>query len=404
MKKLAAFFVSILLLSALSAQNNIPKEIYDKARVIVGAEKMNSYVPQLANKKIGLVVNHTSLVGEPGKEKHLVDTLVKQGITIDKIFVPEHGFRGKADAGENVGNSVDAKTGIAIVSLYGSKKKPAKEDLANIDLMIFDIQDVGARFYTYISTMHYVMEACAENNIPLVVLDRPNPNGFYVDGPILKPEFKSFVGMHPVPVVHGMTVGEYARMINGEKWLEGGRTCRLTVITCDNYFHNDTYEVRTKPSPNLPNMTAIYLYPSLCFFEGTIVSVGRGTPYPFQIIGYPEYGSKTFEFTPKSVEGAKNPPYLNTVCYGIDLKEYGKNYFFENKKLNLNWLLEMYKKATDKTKFFNNFFDKLAGSEELRQQIIAGKTEAEIRQSWQADLEQFLVMRQQYLLYKDFNR
>lgn len=387
----------------ISAQNNLETGFYDKAKVVVGAEKMNNYVPQLKNKKIGLVVNHTSLVGEFEKEKHLVDTLVKLGITIDKIFVPEHGFRGKADAGENVGNSIDAKTGIAIVSLYGNKKKPTKEDLASIDFMIFDIQDVGARFYTYISTMHYVMEACAENNVPLVVLDRPNPNGFYVDGPVLKPEFKSFVGMHPVPVVHGLTVGEYAKMINGEKWLEGGKQCRLTVIPCDNYFHDDTYEVRVKPSPNLPNMTAIYLYPSLCFFEGTIVSVGRGTSYPFQIFGYPEFPSKIFEFTPKSVEGAKNPPYLNTKCYGMDLREYGKNYFLENRKLNIKWLIDAYNRTPDKSKFFNNFFDKLAGSEQLRQQIIAGKTETQIRQSWQADLEEFIVMRQQYLLYKDIN-
>jgi uncharacterized protein YbbC (DUF1343 family) len=403
MKHFIIIATSIAAFFSASCQPQSETTIYDKAKVVVGAEKMNNYVPQLKGKKIGVVVNHTSLVGEYGKEKHLVDSLVKQGITIEKIFVPEHGFRGKADAGENVGNSIDAATGVAIVSLYGSKKKPAPEDLANIDLMIFDIQDVGARFYTYISTMHYVMEACAENNVPLVVLDRPNPNGFYVDGPVLKTEFKSFVGMHPVPVVHGMTVGEYAKMINGEKWLEGGKQCRLTVIPCDNYFHDDTYEVRTKPSPNLPNMTAIYLYPSICFFEGTIVSVGRGTDAPFQIIGYPEYQSKSFEFTPKSVEGAKNPPHLNIKCYGLDLREYGKNHFMQKKQLEISWLIELYKRTPDKTKFFNNFFDKLAGTDQLRQQIIAGKNEQQIRQSWQQDLEQFMVIRREYLLYKDFN-
>jgi uncharacterized protein YbbC (DUF1343 family) len=404
MKYLLLYLFSAFVFQTANGQNAATVE-YGKPRVIVGAEKTDKYVPQLKGKKVGLVVNHTSLIGEPYKEKHLVDSLVKLGIVIDKIFSPEHGFRGKADAGENIGNAIDTKTGIAVVSLYGNKKKPAKEDLANIDIMLFDIQDVGARFYTYISTMHYVMEACAENNIPLVVLDRPNPNGFYVDGPVLKKEFKSFVGMHPVPVAHGMTVGEYAKMINGEKWLEGGKECRLTVITCDNYFHSDTYELREKPSPNLSTMTAIYLYPSICFFEGTIVSVGRGTSTPFQVIGYPEYPVKNFEFTPKSVEGAKNPPHLNVKCYGMDLKDFGKDFFMLNRKISLGWLIEMYRKTPDKTKFFNsnNFFDKLAGTDELRLQIIAGKTEEQIRQSWQQDLEQFISIRQQYLLYKDFH-
>lgn len=400
MKNLSILFFSIFSVLVVSAQNALAS--HDRPRIIMGAEKIKQYVPSLKDKKIGLVVNHTSLIGEPFKEKHLVDSLVKLGVVIDKIFVPEHGFRGKADAGENVGNSVDIKTGIAIVSLYGNKKKPIVEDLKDIDIMLFDIQDVGVRFYTYISTMHYVMEACAESNIPLVVLDRPNPNGFYVDGPVLKPAFKSFVGMHPVPVVHGMTVGEYAKMINGEKWLEGGIECRLTVIPCDNYFHNDLYDIRTKPSPNLSSMTAIYLYPSLCFFEGTIVSVGRGTSSPFQVIGYPEYPSKNYEFTPKSVEGAKSPPYLNTKCYGIDLKDFGKSYFQNKRAIDISWLIGMYNKAPQKDKFFNNFFDKLAGTDELRNQIISGKTENQIRQTWHQGIEQFLVTRKKYLLYKDY--
>jgi uncharacterized protein YbbC (DUF1343 family) len=373
-----------------------------KPAIRTGADRTEMYVPQLKDKRIGLVVNQSSVIGEYGKEVHLADSLHKLGIKIDKIFVPEHGFRGTADAGEKIDNTLDPKTKIPIISLYGNKKKPAPEDLNNIDIMLFDIQDVGARFYTYISTLHYVMESCAENNIPLVILDRPNPNGFYIDGPVLKPEYKSFVGMHPVPIVHGMTIGEYARMINGERWLEAGKQCRLTVIPCQYYHHNETYQLRIKPSPNLPNMTAVYLYPSLCLFEGTIVSVGRGTDKPFQIIGYPEYPVKEFEFTPKSVEGAKNPPYLNVTCYGIDLKNFGKEYFLQRRSLDLSWLIALYKKYPHKEKFFTPFFDKLAGTDELRKQIENGKSEEEIRQSWHQDIVRFLEIRKKYLLYPDF--
>jgi uncharacterized protein YbbC (DUF1343 family) len=378
------------------------KPAYDKPLIRMGAERMDLYVPQLKGKKIGIVTNHTALVGTYGKEVHLVDTLLKQDVSIQKIFVPEHGFRGKADAGEKVDNSVDSKTRIPLVSLYGDNKKPSVTDLKDLDIILFDIQDVGARFYTYISTMHYVMEACAENNIPLVILDRPNPNGFYVDGPVLKPEFKSFVGMHPIPIVHGLTIGELAKMINGEKWLEGGKECRLTVIPCENYHHNETYKLIEKPSPNLPNMNAIYLYPSLCLFEGTIVSVGRGTDKPFQIIGYPEYPVKNFSFTPKSVEGAKSPPYMNKQCYGLDLKNFDRDYFIQRRSIDLSWLIGMYAKSADKAKFFNSFFDKLAGTDELRKQIEAGKPENEIRESWSTDLKMYLEKRKKYLLYKDY--
>lgn len=373
-----------------------------KPAIRVGAARTELYVSQLIGKRLGVVTNHTALVGDYGKEVHLVDTLLRLNLLIDRIFVPEHGFRGVADAGEHIENTVDAVTGIPVVSLYGTKKKPSTDDVRNIDIMLFDIQDVGARFYTYISTLHYVMESCAENNIPLVVLDRPNPNGFYIDGPVLKPSYKSFVGMHPVPVVHGMTVGEYARMINGEKWMLGGKQCRLTVIPCEYYHHNDLYSLRVKPSPNLPNMTAIYLYPSLCFFEGTIVSVGRGTDWPFQIIGYPDYPVKEFSFTPQQREGAKNPPYLNQTCYGIDLKHFGKEYFLQRRSLDLSWLIGMYQKSPLKDTFFTPFFDKLAGTDELRNQIIQGKTEQEIRDSWQPDLIRFKEIRKKYLLYPDF--
>jgi len=379
-----------------------PSPAYDKPLLRMGAERMEMYISQLKGKKTAIVTNHTAIVGEYGKEVHLVDTLLTSGVIITKIFVPEHGFRGKADAGEKVDNAVDSKTGIPLVSLYGNNKKPPVVDLKDVDIILFDIQDVGARFYTYISTMHYVMEACAENNIPLVILDRPNPNGFYVDGPVLKPEFKSFVGMHPIPIVHGMTIGELAKMINGEKWLEGGKECRLTIIPCEYYHHNETYKLNVKPSPNLPNMNAIYLYPSLCLFEGTIISVGRGTDKPFQIIGYPEYPVKNFEFTPKSVEGAKTPPYQDKKCYGIDLKNFERDYFLSKRSIDLSWLIGMYQKCADKEKFFTSFFEKLAGTDELRKQIQAGKSESEIRESWNIDLKVFLEKRKKYLLYKDF--
>ncbi|MEM9824359.1 MAG: DUF1343 domain-containing protein, partial [Bacteroidota bacterium] len=297
-----------------SSNSQDPEEL---ATILTGAEQIDRYLPKLSGKKIAMVVNQTSRVGD----QHLVDALVQKGVQIKGIFAPEHGFRGKADAGEKVQDGKDAKTGVPLISLYGKKKKPGKEDLQGIDLVLFDIQDVGARFYTYISTMHYVMEACAENQLPLLILDRPNPNGHYVDGPILAGTHQSFVGMHPVPIVHGMTVGEYAQMINGEGWLAGGIQCTLEVIPCKYYDHQRFYALPLKPSPNLPNMTAIYLYPSLCLFEGTQLSVGRGTNRQFQIYGHPDLSVGSFEFRPASMEGAKYPKHEGKLCRGVDLSQ-----------------------------------------------------------------------------------
>ena len=312
------------------------------------------------------------------KNVHLVDILLNEGVNIVKVFSPEHGFRGKADAGAKVRDEIDLQTGLPIYSLYGkSRRKPSKEVLKDIDLMLFDLQDVGVRFYTYISSMHYVMESCTENNIPLILLDRPNPNGFYVDGPILDPKFKSFVGMHKVPVVHGMTIGEYAKMINGENWLNDSVQCSLEVIPCLNYNHFMKYKLPIAPSPNLPNMRSVYLYPSLCFFEGTNVSIGRGTNLQFQIIGNPNWKNYTFTFTPESMPGAKTPKHINSKCYGIDLRNNPRL-----SSINLKWIIEAYKNSEDKISFFGKSFDKLAGTYDLKKQIIKGENEIQIKKSW----------------------
>lgn len=362
--------------------------------VIPGAEQLNVYLPKLKNKKVALVVNHTSLVGNT----HLADTLLACNVNIVKIFAPEHGFRGMADAGEHVKNETDVKTGLPIVSLYGKNKKPTAEQLANIDLIIFDIQDVGARFYTYISTMHYIMEAAAENNIKVLILDRPNPNGYYIDGPVMEEKYKSFVGMHPIPVVHGLTVGELALMINGEKWLPNGLQADIEIIKTQNYSHKDLYHLPVKPSPNLPNDLSISLYPSLCLFEGTNISIARGTTFPFQAIGYPDKKFGTFTFTPKSIDGmAKNPPLENQLCYGIDFRTEPDIHGF-----SLAYLIKYYNLTSDKNTYFNNFFNKLAGNDKLIEQIKSGKTEAEIRKSWQPDLNAYKAKRKKYLLYPDF--
>jgi uncharacterized protein YbbC (DUF1343 family) len=369
-------------------------------KIVTGAEQVSRWELLLKGKKVALLVNQTAMVGNT----HLVDTMVALKIDVVKIFAPEHGFRGGADAGEDVKDSVDAKTKIPVVSIYGSKVKPTDTDLAGIDLVVFDIQDVGARFYTFISSLHYMMEACADNDVALLVLDRPNPNGFYVDGPVLKKEFSSFVGVDPIPVVHGLTVAEYAQMVNGEEWLGKDKKCRLQYVNCVNYTHARGYVLPVKPSPNLPNAVAVYLYPWLCFFEGTNVSLGRGTDRPFQIIGAPELTGKqyTTKFTPKSMPGAKNPPLLNKECKGLDLS----NYMIDtnNKQIQLHYLLDAYNAFPDKSKFFlaNNFIDKLAGTDELRKQILADKTEVEIRASWQPALNDYKVIRSKYLLYKDF--
>ncbi|QHT71608.1 DUF1343 domain-containing protein [Rhodocytophaga rosea] len=361
----------------------------EAAQLLTGAQQLNAYLPELAGKQVAMVVNHTSLVGNT----HLVDTLLSHKINIRKIFAPEHGFRGEASNGETLKNEIDPNTGLPLVSLYGKNKKPTAEQLADIDLVIFDIQDVGTRFFTYISTMHYVMEACAENAKQVIVLDRPNPNGHYIDGPILKPAFKSFVGMHPIPIVHGLTVGELAQMINGEKWLAGGKSCNLKVIPVKEYTHQTEYILPVKPSPNLPNQQSIRLYPTTCLFEGTMLSVGRGTDYPFQVIGAPDPGFGNFTFTPKDLPYAKNPPHANVKCYGQDFRQDTLNH------LSIQLVIDMYKKAPDKTKFFKPYFNTLTGTDQVRKHIESGMTEAQIKQSWQQELQAYKAMRNKYLLY-----
>lgn len=373
-------------------------------RLLMGADQIELYLPKLEGKRVGITTNHTSIVGYPQKPNHIVDTLLALGINVVAIYTPEHGFRGEADAGAKIKNGKDEKTGLPIVSLYGKKRKPEASDIEDIDIMLFDIQDVGARFYTYISTMHYLMEACAENDKKLIVLDRPNPNGFYVDGPVLDPNYKSFVGMHPVPIVHGMTVGEYANMINAESWLANEVSCDLEVIKCQGYSHNVRYKLPIKPSPNLPNQTSIYLYPSLCMFEGTVISIGRGTNFPFQVIGSPQIKGTDFHFTPQSMSGAKNPKLEGEKCFGQDLSQLKDEYFIQNREINIDWLISFYNKYEgEKSEFFTNYFDKLAGSDLLREQIESGKDVDFIRKSWQQDLEKFLSIRSKYLLYPDFN-
>lgn len=374
-------------------------EVYDFAngRIITGAERTAEYLPLLRNARVAVVTNQTGLIGPA----HLVDSLLALGVKVVKVFAPEHGFRGEADAGEQVGHDRDKRTGLQIISLYGNNKKPTAQQLADVDILLFDIQDVGVRFYTYISTLHYVMEAAAELGKRVVVLDRPNPNGFYVDGPVLDTAYRSFVGMHPVPLVHGMTIGEYARMINGEGWLTGGLKCDLTVIPCAGYVHASFYELPVRPSPNLPNMAAIYLYPALGLFEGTIVSVGRGTDKPFQCIGFPGCMLGDYNFTPRSIAGAKDPPYLGRACTGLDLGAYGEVYSRADPKLDLQWLIGMYDGAPDKKKFFNSFFDKLAGGTSLRRAVLEGRSEEEIRESWRPGQEAFKRIRQAYLLYPE---
>ncbi len=384
--------LSLFLFATFCADLEQPTKV--QKQVIVGAERINAYLPTLRNKRVALTVNHTSMLGN----QHLVDTLLAKGIQISKIFAPEHGFRGKADAGEKVDNQQDPQTKLPIISLYGKNKKPSKKQLANVDIVVFDIQDVGVRFYTYISTMHYLMEACASAKIPFMVLDRPNPNGFYVDGPVLDTALRSFVGMHPIPIVHGLTVAELAQMINGENWLSDNMQLDLCIIPCLNYTHSVRYSVPVKPSPNLPNDRAIYLYPSLCLFEGTNISVGRGTKKPFQIIGAPGYENYTFTFIPQSMPGAKHPKHKKKICFGKDLSGNNsyKYHFF------LQELIDFYQKAPDREVFFNDFFEKLAGNRTLRKKIEQQLSEETIRESWLPRLANYKKIRKLYLLYEDF--
>ena len=368
----------------------IPKEQY-----VCGAQDTDNYLHLIEGKRVGVVANQTSLIGET----HLVDSLVSLGVNVKRIFTPEHGFRGAADAGAKVNDGKDEKTGIEIASLYGKTKKPTDEMLRDIDVMLFDLQDVGVRFYTYISTLTYVMEACAENDIRVVVLDCPNPNGFYIDGPVLKLENKSFVGMHPVPVVYGMTIGEYGKMVNGEGWLKNGIHCELTVVGVPGYDSNAIYELPVKPSPNLPNWESVYLYPSLCLFEGTDVSVGRGTDKPFQIFGHPELRGD-YTFTPQSMEGASKPLFEGEKCRGLDLTEFAHDYANNTPQLHLEWLIDAYQQLTGKNfLFFKKYFNLLAGDNILIQQIENGKSAEGIRASWVSDLEKFKAIREKYLIY-----
>ena len=365
----------------------------DKAHYVSAAMQLDDYLPLIEGKRIGIVGNQTSIVGET----HLVDTLLSLGVDIRKIYTPEHGFRGTADAGAKVNSGKDEKTGIPIVSLYGKNKKPTPEMLQDIDVILFDLQDVGVRFYTYISTMSYVMEAAAENDIPVIVLDRPNPNGFYVDGPVLKSENTSFVGMHQVPVVYGMTIGEYAKMVNGEGWLKNGVTCDLTVIPIKKYNRKAIYELPVKPSPNLPNWESVYLYPTLCFFEGTNVSVGRGTETPFQVYGHPDMRG-SYTFTPKSTSGATKPLLEGQRCRGENLVEFAHDYARNANQLHLEWIIEAYQQLKDKG-FFKDYFRLLSGDKQLQRDIENGKNANEIRASWKDDLEAFKAIRVKYLMY-----
>ena len=388
MKNLFTVALVFLLVYSCNAENN--------GKLLTGADQPEKYLPLLKDKKVGVVVNHTSVKGDI----HLVDFLLSEGVEVAKIFAPEHGFRGDASAGEKIEDGVDSKTGLPVFSLYGDTRKPTAEHLEGLDIVVFDIQDVGCRFYTYISTMHLVMEACAEHDKTVLVLDRPNPNGDYIDGPVLDMEFQSFVGMHPIPVVHGCTVGELAQMINGENWLDTPKKCELIIVRAENYSHKTEYSLPVSPSPNLPNDLAIQLYPSLCFFEATSLSIGRGTDFPFQVIGGPNPKLGDFTFTPRSIPGvAVNPKNEGEKCYGVDLRKLN-----EAPDFTLKYFMDFYHQYKNEEEFLTRerWFNLLAGTDELIKKIREGRSEEEIRKSWQSDLEQYKNVRRKYLLYPDF--
>lgn len=426
MKLLFTLFIVLITNISCSAQKSLPVVI-NETRILPAAERINVYLPLIKGRKVGIFANQTSLVGHT----HLVDTLIKLGVDIKVIFGPEHGFRGTADAGEKIGNYIDEKTGIPVVSLYGSKRRPSPEDVKNVDILIFDIQDVGVRFYTFISSLEEFMEAAFDMGKPLMILDRPNPNGFYVDGPVLDKKFQSFVGRQPVPIVYGMTIAEYAFMIAGEKWLSDKANSRydyyklyaknsvdtpfhFQVIKCGNYTHKSKYILPVRPSPNLPDIQSVYLYPSTCFFEGTVLSEGRGTNKPFQVFGHPSFSKKLYSFTPNPNEGAKSSKLYGQVCYGWNLSGKPEEVLERvNNKVQLKWLMEAYLLFPQKDSFFilpksgkmeESFFNKLAGNNELWQQIKNGATEEAIRKSWEPKLEEFKKIRKKYLLYEDFER
>ncbi len=370
------------------------------AGVVAGAEQIDAYIGGLQGKKVGILTNHTGMVGG----RHLVDTLLSLGVNVLAVFAPEHGFRGDADAGEKVGSYVDPKTGVNVISIYGSSRKPKQEDVRKLDVVLFDIQDVGLRYYTYLSSMHLMMETCAETGVPMIVLDRPNPNGMYIDGPVIETKYRSFVGMHPIPVVHGMTLGELAQMINGERWLAGGCTCELTVVPCRNYTHATRYALPVAPSPNLPNMRSVYLYSALCCMEGTVVSIGRGTDFPFQVCGHSALrGNKDFPFTftPRVGAAAKNPPQKDRLCYGIDLRQLPDDEYVIAHGVDLSYVIACYRAMPQKADFFNSMFEKLLGVSYIREMIVAGKSAKEIKARWKNDVESFRTQRKPYLLYEE---
>lgn len=375
-----------------------------QGKLQTGAEQTALYVPYLKGKRVGMVVNQTSVIGK----QTTIDSLLKLGVKIVKIFGPEHGFRGNASNGTHVDDEIDTKTGIKVVSLYGKHSSPTKAELSDIDVMVFDIQDVGVRFYTYINTLQHVMEACAANNKEVLILDRPNPNGFYIDGPVLAPQFKSGIGLKPIPAVHGLTVGEYAQMLNGENWLDNKLKCKIKIIKVANYTHDTPYELPVNPSPNLNTPQSILLYPTTCLFEGTYLNYGRGTQFPFTIVGAPALkGKYSFSFTPVSIPGmSESPLFMNQVCYGLDLRNYDTEIFRKTKQINLSWIIELYKNSPNKADFFNSSLskqmgtiEKLIGVADFRKQIIAGKSEKEIRASWEPGLSKYKTMRKKYLLY-----
>jgi uncharacterized protein YbbC (DUF1343 family) len=371
--------------------------VITSAQVHCGAERTDLYYSHLRHKNIAVVANAASMVGKV----NVVDTLLHSGLKVEKIFCPEHGFRVFSDAGQTIKNSMDSATKLPVISLYGKKKKPDPADLKDIDIVVFDLQDVGVRCYTYLSTLSYMMEACSQANIPLMVFDRPNPNVFYIDGPVMDTSLYSFVGLHPVPLVYGMTIGEYAKMINEEGWLKDRVICDLQVIPVENYTHQTMYQLPVRPSPNLTGMNAVYLYPSLCLFEGTIVSVGRGTSFPFEVYGHPAFKGFSFEFTPQAGKGLSNPLYSGQLCRGLDLRDFYKTHPRLFGRINLIWLIMAYKTMGSDPHFFNDSFDRLAGTTELRKQIIEGKPEQEIRQGWEEGLEKFKEIRKKYLIYPE---
>lgn len=395
--KLFPFLVLLLNFIVLDCHANELKVVnYDQIKS--GALQTEKYFHLIRGKQLAIVTNQTGIISDV----HLVDSLINAGMQVKKVFSPEHGFRGNIDAGALIDNHIDSITQLPVISLYGKNKKPLASDLQGIDMVIFDLQDVGVRFYTYISTLTYVMEACNENGIPLIVLDRPNPNGYYIDGPVLDKKLQSFVGLHPVPVVYGLTIGEYALMVQGEKWISEAASLQLTVIPLSGYERTMIAMLPVKPSPNLPNWESIYLYPSLCFFEGTIVSVGRGTEEPFQRYGHPDLPEGNITFTPKPIEGASiNPPLKNQQCNGNDLKAFAHSFQYQPKQLQLSWLIDSYNTLKNKHMYFNNYFSTLAGTFELRQQIEAGISEKDIRLSWLAGIQEYKKIRVKYLLYPD---